>query len=74
MFCETCTEAVTIHSTVGSKNTFLTGCKFKRVQSVKLHEESANHIKAIKVVFAKHNPRKTTAYKIKRKLTKPVTE
>ena len=64
MFCSTCVEAAEIDPSVRSQNVFITGCTSARIHSVKIHEGSANHVKAGKVVYAKRNPKQTVAYKI----------
>ena len=74
MFCSTCVEAAEIDPSVPSQNFFITGCTSASIHSVKIHEGSANHVKAGKVVYAKHNPKQTVAYKIVSTLTKAVME
>ena len=74
MFCETCRSAAKINKTIAQRNVFVDGCSSLRLESVKIHETSATHIKATQILSAKSEPEKTPAYKMICTLNKETIE
>lgn len=64
MFCEICKKASKTDKTIAQNNVFVEGCSSLRLESVKIHETSANHVRATTIVTAKAEPEKTPAYKM----------
>ena len=52
MFCEICKTASQTDKTIARNNVFVQGCSSFRVESVKFHESSANHVRATTIVAA----------------------
>ena len=49
MFCEICQSAFQLDRSLAQKNVFVdAGCTSLRLESIKIHETSSNHLKAIK--------------------------
>ena len=46
MFCEICETASQTDKTIAQNNVFVQSCSSFRVESVKIHESSANHVRA----------------------------
>ena len=64
MICTVCTEASKTDSSVDTKNTFTLGCDSFKLESVKLHENSNNHLKAKRILQSIRNPSLCPAFKI----------
>ena len=64
--CSVCIEAVAIDASVGIKNSFINGCKTLKLETIKLHEFSSNHMKARSILKAKDQPLATRAHKIEK--------
>ena len=65
MFCEICQSASQLDRSLAQKNVFVdAGCTSLRLESIKIHETSSNHLKAITIVAAKSEPEKTPAFKM----------
>ena len=57
MFCEICQSASQLDRSLAQKNVFVdAGCTSLRLESIKIHETSSNHLKAITIVAAKSEP------------------
>ena len=74
MTCKICKEAADVDPAVKLKNTFYLGCRSLKLESVKLHETSANHMKAKKIIEANKNPTETSAFKIITNLNKDIID
>ena len=70
MYCQICQEASKIDRSVQQKNVFVDDCTSLRIESMKIHETSANHVKAAAIIVAKSQPEKTPAFKIISSLNK----
>ena len=75
MFCEICQSAFQLDRSLAQKNVFVdAGCTSLRLESIKIHETSSNHLKAITIVAAKSEPEKTPAFKMICSLNKDTLE
>ena len=75
MFCEICQSASQLDRSLAQKNVFVdAGCTSLRLESIKIHETSSNHLKAITIVAAKSEPEKTPAFKMICSLNKDTLE
>ena len=75
MFCEICQSASQLDRSLAQKNVFVdAGCTSLRLESIKIHETSSNHLKAITIVAAKSEPEKTPASKMICSLNKDTLE
>ena len=63
MSCEIC--KTTANKSISQRNIFIEGCISLRLESIKIHETSANHIKATRFMSAKLEPTKTPVYNVK---------
>lgn len=64
MSCSVCIEAGTTDPSVRVRNTFVSGCSTMKLEPIKLHEQSANHVKSRAILKAKKTPLETVAHKI----------
>ena len=74
MFCEICKTASQTDKTIAQNNVFVQGCSSFRVESVKIHESSANHVRATTIVAARAEPEKTPVYEMICSLNKETLE
>ena len=74
MYCQICQEASKIDRSVQQKHVFVDGCTSLRIESIKIHETSANHVKAAAIIAAMSQPEKTPAFKIISSLNKETLE
>ena len=64
MFCVICKTASQTDKMIAQNNVFVQGCFSLCVKSVKIHESSANHVRATTFVAARAEPEKTPVYKM----------
>ena len=75
MFCKICQSASQLDRSSAQKNVFVdAGCTSLHLESIKIHEKSSNHLKAITIVAAKSEPEKTPAFKMICSLNKDTLE